>query len=776
MSTTVNNVPLWLDIKTEYIDQNFEKVLGYLKNGIKRDTFYQTTVDLLGKRVEEYLSTLKKRPVSFSESSVYDVEKLKFETRLIAAYLLVFDDGDVVKRKRLYMPFLHSLSLLVPTNLCGELLELMVDNMIYQDEPKLHFGWDDVFDFKPQVLAHKILNSKDFQGSPVSESTYERKGCATIWGKSLGIAPMNQKDFKKKEVQMAASIGSIGGKLNLLSPKSEKIKQSDEDNIELIEKYTQSFIEEQQKVKSSTKKVKKIYSEGDSLLVEITKCVWGSIKVRSIDPDYETIEGSIKFTDSNVLYYYCEDFYKYMKVGQNIDVTLVDFAKGEFSIKDGFIAYIIEDIVKQDGHIGKTEPAKVAKIYTDKRKKQQMDWLTKSGFPVHTDYVEGFNQNDFAMIRIEGASGGSYYGYVSGVVDGEEAEPFDFQESKREVIEGFNFEGYDQEDAEPKESMMNTGTIRDLLNMMIRFQKTIIHPVERFRLLCVSLTIATLIEAEEHQSYIRFLLAYLRQLICFAKGDYSHIVELVPDGNIADIDVVQQRCQVVKILKAYDSKDSQADLESFVTESHDETLVKIAKLIQSCNIIGEIVPASTKNIIKREIVKNLSLEMEDETNLDEENGVYLGIEDLHQEFKTSFVYPPDNDMQPNYHVQEKNIFKCLCGFLNSDGGGTLYIGVTDLGYVCGIENDLKHLNLTQLDPYIRFIQDEAKKFFPVEVINQFVIKPMYDNQVIAIRVEPYTEGVVELNEKAYIRINNETREMSEKLKSLVSDKKAKMKH
>ena len=165
------------------------------------------------------------------------------------------------------------------------------------------------------------------------------------------------------------------------------------------------------------------------------------------------------------------------------------------------------------------------------------------------------------------------------------------------------------------------------------------------------------------------------------------------------------------------------------------------------------------------------METEDETNLEEENGIYLGIENLHQEFKTSFVYPPDNDMQPNVTIQEKNIFKCLCGFLNSDGGGTLYIGVTDLGYVCGFDNDMRHLKLNELDSYIRFIQDEAAKFFPVDVLNQFVIKPMYEDKVVSIRVEPYTGGIVEFDGKPYIRINNETREMNDKLKKMVKAKK-----
>ena len=101
MATTTNDVPLWLDIKTEYIDENFEKVLEYLKSGNKNDAFYQTTIELLGKRVEEYLKTLKTRPAYFSENpSNYDKNKLMFESRLVASYLLANKNIEALIRKR----------------------------------------------------------------------------------------------------------------------------------------------------------------------------------------------------------------------------------------------------------------------------------------------------------------------------------------------------------------------------------------------------------------------------------------------------------------------------------------------------------------------------------------------------------------------------------------------------------------------------------------------------------------------------------------------------
>ena len=43
-------MPLWLDIKKEYIDENLDGVLNYLhkrvKNTALQDSFYQTTVNL----------------------------------------------------------------------------------------------------------------------------------------------------------------------------------------------------------------------------------------------------------------------------------------------------------------------------------------------------------------------------------------------------------------------------------------------------------------------------------------------------------------------------------------------------------------------------------------------------------------------------------------------------------------------------------------------------------------------------------------------------------
>ena len=70
--------------------------------------------------------------------------------------------------------------------------------------------------------------------------------------------------------------------------------------------------------------------------------------------------------------------------------------------------------------------------------------------------------------------------------------------------------------------------------------------------------------------------------------------------------------------------------------------------------------------------------------------VNFGTEDAKKEFKSSIVYPA-GETEPDIDKQLGIICRTIAGFMNANGG-TLYIGVSDNGYVCGIEGDYSHLN------------------------------------------------------------------------------------
>jgi hypothetical protein len=112
----------------------------------------------------------------------------------------------------------------------------------------------------------------------------------------------------------------------------------------------------------------------------------------------------------------------------------------------------------------------------------------------------------------------------------------------------------------------------------------------------------------------------------------------------------------------------------------------------------------------------------------------------------------------------------ICAFLNTKVGGTLYLGVDDLGYIKGVDSDIAYMEKTAygsykgIDGYIRYITDEAKRHFDISMMTNIRINAMYDGKVVAITVQPYEYDIVKIKDDAYIRINSETIRMSESMR------------
>ena len=70
MNNDMEKTPLWLDLRKEYIDDNFAKLQEYLKGcAVKQtnDSFYSITIDLMRQRVDDLLSTISMRPLYHEE-------------------------------------------------------------------------------------------------------------------------------------------------------------------------------------------------------------------------------------------------------------------------------------------------------------------------------------------------------------------------------------------------------------------------------------------------------------------------------------------------------------------------------------------------------------------------------------------------------------------------------------------------------------------------------------------------------------------------------------
>lgn len=93
--STKNETPLWLELRKEYIDDNFEHLLPYLRersSKLHEDVFYRKTIKLLQERVAELSQKLASVPIYEKQE---DNSTTVFNIRLLASYLLVSPDDPV---------------------------------------------------------------------------------------------------------------------------------------------------------------------------------------------------------------------------------------------------------------------------------------------------------------------------------------------------------------------------------------------------------------------------------------------------------------------------------------------------------------------------------------------------------------------------------------------------------------------------------------------------------------------------------------------------------
>lgn len=141
--------------------------------------------------------------------------------------------------------------------------------------------------------------------------------------------------------------------------------------------------------------------------------------------------------------------------------------------------------------------------------------------------------------------------------------------------------------------------------------------------------------------------------------------------------------QQLKLLAVLDRPDRTDTLWDVIRTTSSDRVEKLGRLILAYNALDGFKLGRERLAIREEIYNVLNL-MPD--TLPQQ------IEDGHEsqtvEFKTSLIYPAGNSMRRDVRRQTREILQIIDGFLNSSGG-TLYIGVSDEGYVRGVATDLE---------------------------------------------------------------------------------------
>lgn len=756
---THSSTPLWLDLKIDYIDENFNKVFHYIhqNNTTKTDAFYNITINLLEKRVDALVQEFHSQPLLQDESLSQDKERLTFIARLLGLYLLAGNNTSKNYRTG-FILFIYALTLLEPKNIGINFVANALRFVLGTLPSKSLLEWNDIEQFYPEIIAHKLNIAMSSKAGIIKSDCFEMMGTLQLASKKLQLSATNRFGINQSFVSSISVVDEI---IHIITPKADKLKQSRSSDIENIKEFTSQFVTDQLKV---CKKLKK-YTIGSELIVKLTGKKNNHLQVVSTDENYQQIQGEVEFT-KNFFFYNEQDFIEALNIDDEFDVVYK--GEGIFDLKDSFIKYAENYLYEQ----GEVVRAKAVLLHKDR-----IGWGTETGFGVYTlsNFIENVNLGDCAEIKLkqfvldkEGTPTGWINGEFIQFID----EEIDYNNVKYETIA--NKFVYEKEEDEAPVTILNQQLIKTIYRLLTLIQQySVSNPTERYKILCVSQMLASLIGYENDAAYISFLAEYLENLVRFARNEYDDIT--MPSFTMEEKpESVVRRENIISILKAYGSTTNTEVLDEIIDNSEDALLVKIATLVQSCNRLETVINRSMQNIIKREIIANLAVETEGDTDLEEDNGIYLGMENSRQEFKTSFFHAPQTAKEQRQHM---NVFKGVCAFLNTTDGGTLYLGVNDLGYVNGIESEIAYLqtitynNYKGVDGYMRYITDQAKLFFDIDVVANIKTRPMYDNKVIALEITPYEFGIVYLEDVAYLRVNAESVAINEAAIQRISNRK-----
>jgi len=756
MSEIKNDKPLWLDLRTEYIDDNFDRLLSYLKENSQKtdeqDSFYSTTVSLLEERVKNLMEQI---------SAKTETEDGKYYIRLLASYLLVDSTSDTA-----YGAFFALFKVLLQTSKekwFDGIIELVNQRLRHTGCENLGYTWSDIEKFQHEVFLQKVIDYMRFSHEVETDAYYTHHGTAVITKEGLQLVAGDIKLLTDGAASLDTQIGS-----RIITSRDDKIKQQDSEDLDKIEKFVTDFVAELRAINITEKKKKLLnYASGDEVIAKVTRIDGTTIHLETVDPKYKKEVGVLSTKHPNIFYYDFPLFSKGLQEGDFIKTTIKINATGhaKFYITDQFTRFCVEDC---RDHVSYDDV--VAQLY--KKNPTTMVWISVDGIPIYSRINESFNIGDYAVLQINNYCDGDRYGIIeSEIIDDEIADEDKFD---RNVVMHNCIKDFAKSTPPVSFKQEATGTqsfnpliLRMLESIFFIYQQSLTRPIEKTTLLGNARIIAELLGDQEQASFYKFSSEYLRMLVKFASGEDIKDIALQPDASFADSDLITTRLKVLDILKEYGKKENSDVLADCIEEyeTSNPMLSRLARLVQTSNTLDGILSNSALSIIKREIIHTLSIETENNAEIETETSKYMGVESSTTEFKTSMVFPPDNDMQPNIERQTENVFKAVCAFLNSKIGGTVYLGVNDMGYVCGLQNDLDYLKCKTIDSYTReYIQDKLIKTFGLDVATYIQITPMFENDVVAIKVDPHPYRIVNLNGVAYIRVNNESRVMTESVK------------
>ena len=760
----------WLEIRKEYIIENFEKLLVYLRayrydsNKEVHGEFLTTCKYLvdLAEELSEFsiTSSFISSPhfkLSGSELMVPDI----MAYRIIASAIIASQKIGVDRHKLLarLMNLLVVARKMPNTDISDELIYVTVGCVRKAPIKNLGIKWDDIEDeesFKPISLLHAISRTK-FDVDEGKECLYEGKGTLIFTKDSVLAAPVNKKEFLSGSVSLTPYL-RIGQTITVLLPKSDHMKSPS--TVDEIAEGMTFMTRAQGGVKASLTENKKKYPSG-TIIPVVVKSNWGvKIEAQTIHPEYARISGKVNINLNECLKYFnINHLTPLFKIGT---ILMVEYTPEDpefcFTLNGGFMQFYEEYASMLRGE---SLPAVYLCDYS-----AGTQWLTDEGVIAN---VMGHITNDdilFAKeqhipldVRVCSVKNTNSKILVNAmftetvVLNGDEEPIVDMESYEHDVFD-FLFDKYLKYCKEFVPELDSLSSIEDtnangaimISNILMSHQSLLTDTMPRLTCLQTALMLSIAAGDYTMSAYIRHELEYQIAVARFAAGASPMSITLSPSPPLEGIPEVERHKRIIEKIRNYKEPEiGHASDKNMRDEDIEDT---VDGLIDASNrLIGKIDEREISRI-KLELAKVLDV---DDQYRSPDLTTYYGVESDTLEFKTSAVCPPKNKLKGSAEYEPETqkwaILKTICGFLNSTTGGELLIGVRDNGIASGLEKD------------IEFLYSDHRIPEPNSDRYRTYLKNIIDGAFIAYKSRAQKKSVTTANITYNIEMNNEGQEI-----------------
>lgn len=232
--------------------------------------------------------------------------------------------------------------------------------------------------------------------------------------------------------------------------------------------------------------------------------------------------------------------------------------------------------------------------------------------------------------------------------------------------------------------------IMDVFNKMSELER---NPRRRYGYIALCRMMSHIVGLEGEYDLYNLRMKFCELLYDFSLNNKLHAASVADFSKLAEKQPsnpeVSERKNIIAVLSKFKSTTSnnRVDLElvNYLKTSESPIVEKLSRLILSSNLLSNFLDSSLHDKVLDEIGRVVNIEIVKPKH------IHLGEESQTLEFKTSLVYPPNNQGKDDIEQQSENIVNVILAMMNVKGG-TLYIGVNDYGDVVGLYNDLLYFS------------------------------------------------------------------------------------